>query len=137
MIRPAPIIWFERLYLAGLLISAFYMGPILRAAGSGSISPLFLIGIVAFGFGLPLLLTLLVSRRRNNIAKWLLVGLFGLAVALTVYGQMDSSDWGWSASGLAIWALQAVAIALLFAPSSRAWLGNKGIPQAQLHSTFD
>jgi hypothetical protein len=136
-VRPASIIWFERLYVASLLISLFTIGPVFRAVGLGSLPPLTLMVIVLFAFGLPLLLALLTSRRRSNIAKWLFVIVVGLGTALAIYDGVDSGAWKWSVPGILIWALQIAAVALLFAPSARAWLTSKAEPAPQLEQTFD
>ena len=137
--RPDSIVWFERLYLASIVISLFTVGPILRAVGIGSLSPLTVILIVLFSFGLPLLLALLTSRRRSNTAKWLFVILVGLGTALAIFDAVDSGAWNWSALGILIWVLQIAAVALLFAPSARAWLSRKNAPaaEADLRETFD
>jgi hypothetical protein len=138
VVRPASIVWFEWLCIASLLISLFTVGPVFRAVGVGALPPLALIFIVLFAFGLPLLLALLTSRRRSNIAKWLFVILVSFATALAIYDGLDSGAWNWSLLGIVIWVLQLVTVALLFAPSAREWLTSKPLPDPdQLEQTFD
>ncbi len=138
VVRPASIIWFERLYLASFVLSLFTIGPVFRAVGVGFVAPLTLIFIVLFAFGLPLLLALLTSRRRSNIAKWLFVILMGLGTALAIFAGVNSGAWNWTVLGILIWALQIAAVVLLFAPSARAWLTSKALPDpARLEGTFE
>ena len=97
--RPASIIQFERLYLASLAVviiqsvAAYFVmreafGRLPAGAdappGTGGMFSGLLIGSIIFGLllsvGIPLLLMWLASRRRIEVAKWLLLAVSVLSV---------------------------------------------------------
>ncbi len=124
--RPGSIVNFERLYLLTLLIGAINVviqWPVLVAT-----TPVpTLLAIQAATFGITLLLVMLVSRRRNKLARLLLVAAFliGLSqvTALFQAAQLDLASVIIAVQLL----LQVAALALLFAPASRAWFDEPPI----------
>ena len=120
--RPQPIVLFERLYLFSILLGVAstisYWGELSRLAPVASLA----------GVGFVLLaamttLVLLVSRRRSEVAKWVLVliTVAGLAFALpSLPASIAAGPRGWL--GIAQSLLQVAAVALLFTAPGRAWL---------------
>lgn len=126
--RPWTIVDFERIMLgslaAGLLVTWFYWDAMIasqEAAGNAQSIGVALFSVL-FGFGLNIGLTLLISRRRSTIAKWIAIGLFVLGLPFT-FGILMSNM---SPVPPAITLLQVfvhlVAYVLLFTPSARRWM---------------
>ena len=120
MPRPTEIIWFERIIIGTLIVGvfkAFLDWPRLAAAGGTAFS----LSILSFTLALMLALTLLVSRRRSSVAKWLMIGLFALGLPaffqLAAAGQVHGSLLITVAQLIG----QLVAYALLFTPAARRW----------------
>ena len=134
--RPRTIIWFEDLLITSLL------GPLLHyAAGWEGIRDglLPVRGVVVnllLSVAIPLALTLRVSRSRSIVAKWVLVVLLviGLPGWFLRVSFLDAPVVV-LVLGLATSLLQTAAVALLFTPSARAWLGRREVPD--LRRTFE
>jgi hypothetical protein len=129
--RPRSIINFERLYLLAILIGAIHTAvqwPALTATAS----PTSVLLVQLFTFGVTLLLVVFVSRRRSKVARVLLVAAF--LVGLPMLGEVFKSGvFGgtfWVLVGQVI--LQAVALALLFTPPSRAWFARDAAAEGGL-----
>ena len=122
--RPRAIILFERLYLASLIVSALGVVSFLSVFGAITDRDRIVAMVVAIAtLCLFALLVLRVSRRRNRLAKWALVGLTALTAAFWLYTVGRSFglvplDW----PGLVQHLLQIVATILLFTAPARAWL---------------
>ncbi len=119
--RPTTIVLFEWLFLASLASAVVRVGIAWsRMTEQGTIH--LILAVLFFSVVLNLTLVLFVSRRRSQVAKWILVGLF--LIGLTSYlrlletGVRDFDDWSEIGLGL----VQALGIGLLFTPSARAWL---------------
>ena len=135
--RPKPIIWAERLFLAAILLvligTALTWSRASAALGAGSGAMLV---AVVLGVGLPVLALLWATRRHSRIARWLLVA-WALFSAWAVSRQVldaASLDIG-AAATVAETLLMAVAVVLLFAPGARGWFargpaGEAGEPRA-------
>lgn len=129
--RPASIIWFERLFLLGLALglvngmiqfdtalAQIESDPKLAQLGWGTG---FVVTVMAISLLIPLLLWFLIARRASNIAKWVLViftvpGLFFLPSSAE---QMSTSAF------VLTWVLTAIqlaAISFLFKRDAREWL---------------
>ena len=139
MTRPKSIIWFELLSIGAILISLIPMYQFLETMRNGAVSTPGVVGAVLVSLGLPLLLTLLVSRKRSNIAKWIYVllmavGFIAIARVLLTVGTADLDY-----VGAAVTVLQAVTVGLLFTGSARAWLGGTDTPdmRAEPQGTLD
>jgi hypothetical protein len=137
--RPASIVWFERLYIASLVIPMVLLAAV-AAQGwdlirTGAVPLGFLVGGLALGFVLPLALVLLVSHRRSVVAKWLLIAVFAIEAIATVPDYRSGNDLDLSLVALIVTAMQAVAILRLFSGSARAWLAGR--PGPELGQTFE
>lgn len=117
--RPRAVIWFEILFLVTIALSLIKSGL--------SWGALFQIGIpttaVVIWIGvyvLKLVLVLLVSRRRSQLALWFLIAIVLLPAASSLLNSFEAVFL------FAITGVQLVAIALLFFPASRLWLKAKG-----------
>ncbi len=133
--RPESIIKFERLYLGALVVGVVnavlswsstqaYMAndPALAASGLGSG---FLISTIVIGFAIPLLLWYFIAKRGSNIAKWILVVLFGLgliSMVLSFSTMMAMNGTIGVIGALLTTALQAGAVYMLFQPDAAEWL---------------
>jgi hypothetical protein len=127
-VRPIAIIWFERLFLASLAGAVARVAIALSQSTEWGLSPLILT-VLLVSVVLNLTLVLLVSRRRSQLARSILVALF--LIGLTTYlGFLEASnlhfeDWAEIAGSL----VQGAALGLLFTPSARAWLATN--PEAR------
>lgn len=130
--RPASIVNFERFYLGAIavgLVNTFLSWDETLALvqqpgvqlGQG-----FVAGAVAGSVAINLLLWYFVARRASVIAKWILVALFAfglVSLAINVVGGTMLSDVN-MVLGILAFALQAVAVWMLFRPDAQAWLAG-------------
>lgn len=136
--RPTSIINFERFYLGALALGVVNSAmswsqaqemltadPNIAAAGLGSG---FLITTMAIGIIIPLLLWYFIARRGSNIAKWILVVLFGIGLLglLASFANPLTPGGLTMVLSLATTALQAYAVYLLFQADAVAWLTGAG-----------
>lgn len=122
--RPKTVIAFETLYLITLGMGLIHSVATWNEAVALA-SPGFILFVGASTLVLMLVLTLLVSRRRSNVAKWIMIGLMGLGLPFVV-GQLGSGMvLGWPLMTLAQTLIQIAALGLLFSPSARAWLSQR------------
>jgi hypothetical protein len=130
--RPNSIILFERLFLASLALSAIASvisydavlaelnrDPAMEQLGLGGG---FVIGMLALGMAIYLLLWFLIVRKASNVAKWVLVvfvaiGLLSFAASLPSF-TLDVN----SLLALASYALEVAGVACLFRSDAVAWL---------------
>lgn len=130
MTRPRTIVLFERLYLLTLFIGAVHTAVQWTTLVARA-SPAVVLLTQFFTFGLTLLLVLLVSRRQSGIARIVLMAAF--AIGLPVVGSLFAEG----TYGAGIWIiivqvmLQIVALGLLFAPPSRAWISGTWMASAE------
>lgn len=136
--RPHSIVQFERFYLGALVVglvnSALQWNhtqdmlandPAMQAAGLGSG---FLISTMVIGLAIPLLLWYFIAKRGSNIAKWILVVLFGLGLIgllMTFNNPMMPGGIAFILSIVSV-AMQAYAVLMLFKPDAVAWLTGRG-----------
>ncbi len=136
--RPASIVNFERFYLGALVVGlvnnflnwshvqSMMNNPQVQAAGLGSG---FLITTMVIGLAIPLLLWYFIARRGSNVAKWILVVLFGLGVISFLMSFNNPLMPGGLAMILGVVAMlmQAYAVFMLFKQDAVAWLeGGSG-----------
>jgi hypothetical protein len=78
--------------------------------------------VAAIAVAAPLLtLTLLVSRRRQNWARWTLAGIFLLGLALTAIDMRSLFGMSYPLITIGVALLQTVGMALLFTRQSSDW----------------
>ena len=145
--RPRSIIWFERFFLASLLLSLLNTGlsfgtlmallnadPIIGGTGYAEVA---MIATAGIRFGIQLLLWFLIARKASNIAKWILVALTVLGIAslipsiwmLMEYELTTLMEEGGAVTltvTFLITVLQIAAIFYLFRPDAKAWLESSG-----------
>lgn len=121
--RPKSIVWFEILILSSLVLGVFKSlfapeEPLQQAPLS------FVLFVQAGVLAVTVVLTLLTSRRRSKIAKWVLVVLYllGLPLYFKMVGEGSLKP---SIVQVVQLLLQTIGYALLFAPSARAWMNEK------------
>lgn len=128
MDRPLEIVWFERLCIGTLVLGAFNSWlsweQLVLFGGSSE----YVLMIQSFTGGIILGLTLLVSRKRSAIAKWVIIVLFVLGLPITVYTELRGDMPSVGIIGYAQIALQCVAYILLFRPASRRWFNKETSP---------
>ena len=119
--RPKAIVTFEWLFAASVILSLLNIFVFARGEGSGGV-------VEAAGAGLTLVVALIASRMRNNIARWVLtvwtlLGVFAIGYVLATEGLAGAGGIG----GLAITAVQIAAIAQLFRPEAKAWFARREV----------
>jgi hypothetical protein len=132
--RPATIVNFERLIFAtlalGLVQTWLGWDSLVRLSSVGQ-----LVMTDVFTFGLVILLTLLVSRRRSKVAMWISIVLFVLGLPFVALLAAKGLMVGSTLISIAQTLGQLVAYGLLFTPSARRWL-NKEATLDDLGDTF-
>ena len=120
MQRPTEVQWFERIYIATLLLGvlqSWLAWPELVTLRG----PVFLLITQFLTFGVMITLMLLTSRRRSSFAKWIMIGLFVVGMPMVV---KQASEELLSANPLIAFiqvAGQLAAYGLLFTPAARRW----------------
>lgn len=128
--RPKAIATFESLFLLSIGLSMLQVTGLLRArSGEGGTAVEL---VVALGVALlSVALVLLASRRRSNVARWVLAGLTALGLASAGYslGKAMGADaiGAGEAIDLISVALQFVAVAMLWTPAARAWFARRDV----------
>jgi hypothetical protein len=127
--RPKEIAWFEQLIFASLALGLVQILIERKTHARLTLEP------IIFGFALPILLTLLVSRRRSKVAMWLSVALFVLGIPLILWIVSRGLFSGSVPLMAAQTILQLIAYGLLFMPDAWDWLNRRPTP-ARLQDTF-
>jgi drug/metabolite transporter (DMT)-like permease len=120
MERPSEIIWFERMIFGTLILGvlqSWLAWPMLVKMAS----PSFIFTTQMFTFAVIGGLTLLISRRRNNVAKWIAIVMLLLGTPIAVWQAVTGQMQGSALISIVQGAGQLFAYALLFTPASRAW----------------
>ena len=147
--RPQSIELFEKVYLGsigvGLVNTALSWGALtasVQAAslkGAAALGSGLMIGSIAFGLIISLLLWFFIARRASNVAKWIYV----VITAIGVFGVLSSLANPLAPKGLTMiggmiaTALQVFGAWLLFKPDAVAWFESKGADGPGDPSTFD
>jgi hypothetical protein len=131
--RPHSILMFERLFLGSLALSTvasvlayddvlaeLERDPAMAQLGLGGG---FLVGMLALGMAIFVLLWFLIARKASRVAKWILVvfvavGLASLAVSLADSFTPDVN----TLLSLSSYALEVAAVVYLFHADAVAWL---------------
>ena len=137
MERPASIVTFERCYLGawvvGLINSALNWNVAMAAmADNPSVAQLgpsfastMMIGGLAIGAAITLLLWYFVARRGSVVAKWIVTVFFALGLASFLWSLAAGRGFGLvTVIALVAMALQAIAVAMLFRPDTKPWFGE-------------
>lgn len=117
--RPRNIAFFECLILASLalgVVQSYFEWPNFTQQTSAGYVPFTQLLV----FAVMLTLTLLISRRRSNIAKWISVALYllGLPLYFKMVGEGSVEP---GIVQLIQLMLQAIGYTLLFTPQARKW----------------
>lgn len=138
--RPISIINFERSFWASILfgiggmvlhwttvVDGLKEDPVL--SGSVDVAVIAVGLALAFGFALSLLLWYLISRRANNVAKWIYVVVMGFGIVSTLTSINDPLSPGGFALAISLvsTALTAVSVFFLFRPDSRTWFAKETV----------
>jgi hypothetical protein len=84
-------------------------------------------GTIALGLLIPPLLCYFAARRRSNIARWIIVGIFAVQ-ALAVLRMLFTVSFGsgvLGALGIIVFVLRAIAVRFLFGPEAQEWFARK------------
>ena len=138
MTRPQSIIWFERCYLAGIVLgligvalrwnattAAVRDNPAVANLGAGAMSGIMIAGIIV-GLGIKLLLWFGAARKAWTVCKWFIaiffiLGLLGTGFSV-IGGRFPSGiDGVLSVVGTVLGALS---VWFLFRPDSEVWFGE-------------
>ena len=118
---PKHIKYFEWTWLGslalGIIVSALSYSEMVPAG-----TEIFAGFIQIFVFGVTLLLILLISRKRSNIAKWIVVVFFGLGIVVYIPQLASLFNMGFVGVLSSLQALaQCVGLYFLFTQESRDW----------------
>jgi hypothetical protein len=130
MERPQSIMWFERLYLGGMVLGllntlmnwGLVQAQVAATPNAGLLPPWFSAATVAIGVGINLLLWYFVARRGSVVAKWIVVVLYaiGLAgIAMTLASGMRPPTLNLVAAIVLL--LQTAAVVMLFRADTKPW----------------
>ena len=127
--RPASIMMFERLYLAGLAIGLInfavsYQTTATEVAADPALSSLggmpFMLGALVVSTAISVLFGSLIARRASNAAKWILTVLTGIGAASLPFSlfTMGTVELVFT---LVVFGMQVAAIWFLFQPDAKMW----------------
>ena len=135
--RPASIQTFEKFFLASLAIGLVnaalsYNDNMKMLAADPATAEMasatsFMLPVLVFSVGIPLLLWFLIARKASNVAKWVLVVLtaLGLLMMIPTLVTLAGINMVSTVLTVAVNALQIYAIVQLFKPDAKAWLEGK------------
>ncbi len=127
--RPQSIGNFDKLYLGSMAIGIVnvligWEASVAELDAAGMGLGLLLFGL-AIGYGITLLLWYLISREASNIAKWILVVLTVIGVAMMPFSLFELPALELILAMITT-GMQLVAIYFLFQPDAKDYLENKG-----------
>ncbi len=137
--QPPSIANFSRIFLAAVGIASLLAAlnyPALKIAllrqdpGAASLGDGVLIMALGLGIAVQLVLWFLIAHRASNVAKWVLVAMTAVSLALQFpkIGAIIASLDPVAILGLMVAVAQIVAIAFLFRADAREWLGHEQSP---------
>jgi hypothetical protein len=131
--RPAPIIWFERIvllaYTLGLVNLLFYWREWTIQPRAHPLAA-FCLGQIIY-FGVYLLLIWLVARKGSAVARWMFAVLVTGAALLALFlGLPPPSSWPMLRTALALtqYMLALSSVVFLFGPDTRPWFAGREVP---------
>lgn len=148
--RPSSIISFERLYLASVVLGllggiwAWLHWTDMMPGGTppqmAAMMPVIIAGGVVFSLIVDLLLWFFIARRGSEVAKWIYIVLFAIAVvgvlrSLFGGGHVELPGLVRVVSLLRV-LIEAASAWLLFRPDANLWFKGSGQPPGNLHDTF-
>lgn len=143
--RPKSIQRFDMFYLGALALGLVNtalswnatMERLNAEAATAAIATPMMVGSVAIGFGISLLLWFFTSRMRSTIAKWIVVVFFVLGVLSLLFSLLNGQFPGGIGAAVSVIAiiLQAVSVYMLFQPDAVAWF--KGEPTGDPATPFE
>ena len=138
--RPPSIIDFERAYLASLAlgivnttinwqaIEQSFEDPAMQVLGG----PGAIVGILAFGMAISLLLWFFIARRASTVAKWIYVVFIAFGV-VSIISNLATLPFGTQLIlNVVAQLLQLFAAWLLFKPDARAWFAGQWTADARV-----
>ena len=138
--RPPSIIDFERAYLASLalgivnttihwqVIEQSFEDPALQVLGG----PGAIVGILAFGMAISLLLWFFIARRASTVAKWIYVVFIAFGV-IGIISSLTTLPFGTQLIlNVVAQLLQFFAAWLLFKPDAKAWFAGQWTADARV-----
>ena len=136
--QPGSIRKFEISYLAawGVGVIATFLGwnsdAIMASAAGRGLGMGVIAGTLALGMVIPLLLCYFASRRRSNIARWIIVALFAVQALwmLRSLFTVSFTPGVVGALGIIAFVLRAVAVRFLFGTEARSWFAKKAAEPA-------
>ena len=132
--KPKTIIWFDWLFWISLVLGLISLAvswptleadlegdPDLQTIGIGAV-----IGFVAVGNGISILLWFFASHKASNVARWIYSVLGGLGIlgAFLDWGTLSMIE---IVISLILATMSFAAIIVLFLPPSNAWFRNRGV----------
>ncbi len=135
MERPQSIVWFERCYLAALLLGAINTAlqwqtiqeRIAANPASAVVGSWFMPATLAISWGITLLLWYFTARRASNVTRWIIAVFFAIGV-LSVIGTLVTGQYPPGLAGIVgtvAFGLQAVAVWMLFRPDAKPWFAGQ------------
>jgi hypothetical protein len=129
MTRPNSIIWFERVFLGSLLLGlvnsvltwSSMTAQMAATPGAGMLGSNFLIGSMAIGIIINLLLWYFIARRGSNVARIIWTVLFAIGIFGVAAMFFQPTTLSMKAAPLISFALQAVGVFLLYRPDAKPW----------------
>ena len=134
MMRPRPVIWFERVMLAAMALGMLNTGlewDLLTARVNSAVPPWLIVAVgQGIFFGAYLLLIWLISRRGSAISRWLFVALVVAAVLLAFVNPPPSLSLGLIPASIAIaqYLLALAGLEVIFQPDARPWFQGRRMP---------
>jgi len=134
--RPVSIVWFERFYLASLVLGLLgsisnwsTISAVTQAAPGASgfvATSTFLIMVMAIGYGFSLLFWFLVARRGSKVAKWIFVVFFAIGL-LSLPGVLRNPMYNTPLVAMTLInsLLQLAAVVCLFRADTHDWFNGR------------
>lgn len=129
MTRPHSIIWFERIFLGSLLLGlvnsvltwSTLTDQISATPGASMLGSNFLIGTMAVGIVINLLLWYFIARRGSNVARIIWTILFAIGAFGIIGVFLQPTPVLMKIAPLVSFALQAIGVFLLYRPDAKPW----------------
>ena len=134
MEKPKPILVFDLLFAASMMLgigsAVIHWNDAmayLRADPTTAVSGPFIMGVsLVVGYCVNLLLWFFISRRRSNVARWIMTVLTALALVSTLADPADyEADLVVDLTFAASWLLCVAEIVCLFLPGSARWFDRR------------